>query len=157
MAGSRPRLRAKNASHAAPKGFANCGRQVRNQWGSVNGLATLTPARPDCNGNGPVPAYFFSVLQSGFLAHACSMPACLHRNFEGNLKENFVWTEKRVGAGEKQVKMWVVQKSSFKLPSNYWHHTRSMPANFFAVSNLVPSSRSQAGVIWLQSNQSIKK
>ena len=28
MAGSRPRLRAKNASHAAPKGFANCGRQV---------------------------------------------------------------------------------------------------------------------------------
>ena len=36
-----------------------------------NGLATLTPARPDRNGNGPVPAYFFSVLQSGFLAHAC--------------------------------------------------------------------------------------
>ena len=51
------------------------------------GLATLTPARPDRNGNGPVPAYFFSVLQSGFLAHACSMPACLHQNFEGNLKE----------------------------------------------------------------------
>ena len=52
------------------------------------GLATLTPARPDRNGNGPVPAYFFSVLQSGFLAHACSMPACLHQNFKGSLKEH---------------------------------------------------------------------
>ena len=75
---------------------------------TFNGLATLTPARPDRNGNGPVPAYFFSVLQSGFLAHACSMPACLHQNFEGNLKEHQSKTEKRLEAGEKQVKMWVV-------------------------------------------------
>ena len=72
----------------------------------VNGLAILTPARPDRNGTGPVPAYFFSVLQSGFLAHACSMPACLHQNFEGNLKEHQSKTEKRLEAGEKQVKMW---------------------------------------------------
>ena len=68
-------------------------RQLRRQVGRGdptlgNGLATLTPARPDCNGTGPVPAYFFSVLQSGFLAHACSMPACLHQNFEGKLKES---------------------------------------------------------------------
>ena len=67
-----------------------------------NGLATLTPARPDRNGTGPVPAYFFSVLQSGFLAHSCSMPACLHQNFEGT----FVWNEKRLKAEEKQVKIW---------------------------------------------------
>ena len=61
---------------------------------SAYGLATLTPARPDRNGTGPVPAYFFSVLQSGFLAHACSMPACLHQNFEGNLKERLFGLKK---------------------------------------------------------------
>ena len=32
-----------------------------------------------------------------------------------------------------------------------------MPAIFFAVSNLVQSSRYQAGVIWLQSSQSISR
>ena len=60
-------------------------------------------------------------------------------------------TESRGNAGQKLA----VQKSSFKFPSNYWHDTRSMPAIFFAVSNLVQSSRYQAGVIWLQSSQSI--
>ena len=58
------------------------------------GLATLTPARPDCNGTGAVPAIFFSVLQSIFLAHACSIPACLHQNFEGNLKERLFGLKK---------------------------------------------------------------
>ena len=62
-------------------------------------------------------------------------------------------TESRGNAGQKLA----VQKSSFKFPSNYWHDTRSMPAIFFAVSNLVQSSRYQAGVIWLQCSQSIKK
>ena len=61
---------------------------------SDKGLAILTPARPDRNGNGPVPAYFFSVLQSGFLAHACSMPACLHQNFKGSLKEHLFGLKK---------------------------------------------------------------
>ena len=54
---------------------------------STNGLATPTPARPDRYGTGQVPADFFTVLQSSFLAHACSMPAWLHQNFEGNFKE----------------------------------------------------------------------
>ena len=62
---------------------------------------------------------------------------------------------KKTGSRGKAGQNVVVQKSSFKFPSNYWHHTRSMPAIFFAVSNLVQSSRYQAGVIWLQSSQSI--
>ena len=69
-----------------------------------NGLATLTPARPDCNGNGPVPAHFFTVLQPGFLAHACSMPACLHRNFEGNLKEHLFGQKKDWKQGKSRSK-----------------------------------------------------
>ena len=62
-------------------------------------------------------------------------------------------TESRGKAGQKLA----VQKSSFKFPSNYWHDTRSMPAIFFAVSNLVQSSRYQAGMIWLQCSQSINR
>ena len=64
-------------------------------------------------------------------------------------------TGSRGKAGQNVVHVRVVQKNSFKFPSNYWHDTRSMPAIFFAVSNLVQSSRYQAGVIWLQSSQSI--
>ena len=60
-------------------------------------------------------------------------------------------TESRGNAGQKLV----VQKSSFKFPSSNWHDTRSLPAIFFAVSNLVQSSRYKAGVIWLQSSQSM--
>lgn len=59
-----------------------------------NGLARLTPARPDRNGIGLVPADFFTVLQSSFLAHACSIPAWLHQNFEGNLKERLFGLKK---------------------------------------------------------------
>ena len=70
----------------------------------LNGLARLTPARPDRNGNGPVPAYFFSVLQSGFLAHACSMPACLHQNFKGNLKEHLFGLKKDWKQGKSRSK-----------------------------------------------------
>ena len=64
---------------------------------------------------------------------------------------------KKTGSRRKAGQNVVVQKSSFKFPSNYWHDTRSMPAIFFAVSNLVQSSRYQAGVIWLQYSQSISE
>ena len=74
--------------------MAMCFQRFVGVFRAIYGLARLTPARPDRNGNGPVPAYFFSVLQSGFLAHACSMPACLHQNFEGNLKEHLFGLKK---------------------------------------------------------------
>ena len=90
-------------------GMTKIGKRLSQQMSrSCNGLARLTPALPDRDRTGPVPANFSSVLQSSFLAHACSMPACLHQNFEGNLKEHQSKTEKRLEAGEKQVKMWVV-------------------------------------------------
>ena len=63
---------------------------------------------------------------------------------------------KKTGSRGKAGQNVVVQKSSFKFPSNYWHDTRSMPAIFFAVSNLVQSSRYQAGMIWLQYSQSMR-
>ena len=62
---------------------------------------------------------------------------------------------KKTGSRRKAGQNVVVQKSSFKFPSNDWHDTRSMPAIFFAVSNLVQSSRYQVGVIWLQCSQSM--
>ena len=37
---------------------------------------------------------FFHILQSSLLAHACSMPAWLHQNFEGNLKEHLFGLKK---------------------------------------------------------------
>ena len=56
-----------------------------------NGLAILTPARPDRNGTWSVPADFFSVLQSGFLAQC--LLGC-NRIFEGNLKERLFGLKK---------------------------------------------------------------
>ena len=38
------------------------------------GLARLTPALPDRDETGPVPANFSSILQSSFLANACLLP-----------------------------------------------------------------------------------
>ena len=68
---------------------------------------------------------------------------------------SLVW--KKTESSGKAGQNLVVQKSSFKFPSNYWHDTRSMPAILFAVSNLVQSSRYQVGVIWLQCSQSIRQ
>ena len=53
-----------------------------------------------------------------------------------------------------QVKTW-----NIKVPSSFLQTTGTNPdpcLHFFAVSNLVQSSRHQAGVIWLQSSQSIE-
>ena len=114
--------------------------------------ARLTSAWPDRNRTWPVPADFFSVLQSGFLAHDCSMPAWLHQNFEGNLKEHLFGLKKDWKQGKSRSKSGSTKKFlqvSFKLLVPCLQF-------FFAVSNLVQSSRYQAGVIWLQSSQSIK-
>ena len=88
-------------------------------------MATPTPARPDRNWTGLVPADFFSILQSSFLSCVCSVAPY----FEGNLKELVCLTEKtEMWQRKKAGQNLVVNKSSLKFPSNFWHDTRSLPA-----------------------------
>ena len=151
---SSPQLVKQVQSYLVPKSMK---KKIANQ-SVIHGLARLTPARPDRNGNGPVLLIFspFCSLVSLLMPAQCLLVCTrILKETWRNICLDWKKTGSRGKAGQNVVHVHLVQKNSFKFPSNYWHDTRSMPAIFFAVSNLVQSSRYQAGVIWLQSSQSI--
>ena len=100
------------------------GTNLQVAW--CDGLARLTPARPDRNGNRPD---FFCVLQSCFLAHACFEPE-FWRKLEGKFVWTKIWGKSRSKSGSTKKFLQVSLKLLVQHPPDPCQHFFQFPIWF---------------------------